>query len=227
MSEPNDQADDKGQKQSEGDEGGEDKSGTPSEPKLYDFNGRKLTAEELHREANSLQKDYTEKTTKLSEYEKTKVTEAKNEDDPVLTELKTKYGVITKDDLATLKEEIKKETKAEARQEISFEDELKQLERTWDGKDGKPKFNREEIMAEMQSPGNRIFDPSVLFERKNKDKIQELNFKELKEAQDKIPTDIKGSPTNAKDSGGKEKSYGTKSTEELVEEGIKFFKGSE
>jgi hypothetical protein len=186
---------------------------------------RTLTAEEMREESLKANSEYPElrvKAQQLSELEKAKVAEATNEKDPILDELKTKYGVVTKDELETWKKEVKNET----RREMSIEENLKSMEKKYDGSNGYPKFESREILTEMNNPNNplfgKVFDPGVYFEYTRKDKIDQAKLAELNNARNTTPPDLRGAPTGGNTGTGTTKTPGTMSTDELVESAKEF-----
>ena len=168
---------------------------------------------------DGLAKDYTEKSSRLSELEK------KDKDEKEKLE---KVGVNEREEAAKkqvmgiLGPEIKKVIKEEFNTfsaEGSYENMVAKLQKDLTGEDEKPKFEREEIEKYMEEQG--IANPKIAYEYKYRD--------ELKEWDEKHPDKGKNIPFSEKISGGgmnipKPKKLenfddAEKATEELMKEG--------
>ena len=175
--------------------------------------GRKLTKEEAKEEYLKLQTDYTKKTTELKELKEPAVKKEELPDDKlaVLKELK-ELGVLTKADFETEKTKI--------RQELKFEADLENLEKEITGKDGRPAFNRTEVLAHMQK--EQIFNPLKAYKDMHEDKLTEFKIKQYLEAKKDIPSSEKNSMAGSKEP--KEASKGFKNDREVSSAISDYFK---
>jgi len=162
-----------------------EKKETKSQPdKLYTLpDGREVTGEQVLEEYQKLNTDYTKKSQTLSEIEKKQLTE-EPKSDPVLDELK-KLGVPLKDEVVT------KEDLAKLEERLAYQSKLNDLEKTINGSDGKPVFNKQEVIKYMQE--HPVYDPEIAYEQLNKDKLKEFEIKQYLEA--------KNSPSPAAEKG--------------------------
>jgi hypothetical protein len=213
--------------QSQDQTGGDGKANDPQVPETFEWSGRQLTAKELHEEAKKLQQDYTVKTGKLSEYEKSvpqpTVDPVTGEADPIMEELRQRK-VITQDELETVKSQWIQEAADKVRREQTFEETLRSAESKYSGDNGKPKFERAKVLNEMNNSNDplygKVFDPILWFELKNNDQINQFKLQELQDARNSNPTDLTGSPTGgqANKPASSDKSFGQMNAEEMIEQ---------
>lgn len=152
--------------------------------------GRKVTPEQAVEEYKKLQADYTRKSQRLSELEKSaqqREVEAKTiarevtgshkllEEAP--QDVKEAIGMIAAEILQ--KELEKRDVEARKREDdAKFEQRLSSLEKEFPGGNGKPKFDRSEVLKAMQDPTNEIFDPKVKFFQMNERTFNDILVKE-------------------------------------------------
>lgn len=147
VKEEGDDADD--ENADEGDDKGEEEEYKDT-PKMYEFGGRQMTADELAEAAKELQRDYTQKSQKLAELEKSaqpapKKKEYDPEDEKLADQffeiLKEKHGLLTK-------EEVEEQKQIE-----KIDQTFKGLETSYNGKgekEGLPKFETDKVIKFMQ-----------------------------------------------------------------------------
>uniref|UniRef100_A0A7V3N6E8 DUF4355 domain-containing protein n=1 Tax=candidate division CPR3 bacterium TaxID=2268181 RepID=A0A7V3N6E8_UNCC3 len=147
---------------------------SPVQEKFYTLpDGRKVTAEQVYEEYQKLLPEFTKRSQELSELKKK--TEASVEDETarqVREELK-KHGVVFKDEL----EQEKNQLVQSIRQEIEYEQRLKELEKEIDGSDGRPPFRREEVLAHMSKVP--IYEPLKAYEDLHRAKIDEWKIQQF------------------------------------------------
>jgi len=165
-------------------EDGEKGTGSPKLFKVPD--GRELTAEQVLEEYNKLLPEFTKRSQKLADYDRqSQEAKAKAE-----TDARKQVGdnELLKDIDPSVKEAIvqivkplfedydkqKSEQATREKQDTAFEAELTSLEAKYDGKEGRLKFDRAEVLKALQETGNRDFDPES--------KFRKLHEKELNDA---------------------------------------------
>lgn len=161
-----------------------------AEKTFTDSFGNKYTSEEFQSKFNEIQGSFTQKAQEASVYQREldaikKQSEADArqsvvEDDKlkdVPTDVKEAIISLVQPQIEkylTQKEEIA----AQKRNEEAFAKELGDLEKEFDGKNGKPKFDRNEVLKAMKDPSNRIFDPRAKFREMRNDVFNDLLVKE-------------------------------------------------
>lgn len=171
------------QDQNQSDEGqGKEGEAGSKQDKLYKTpDGRELNADQMYEEYGKLYPEFTRRSQKLSEYErKEKEAEAQanaEANKSVQEKLKNVPPDVREAILGIVQPVIKdaltaRERADEQRQrDEAFDKELSALEKEFPGGDGKPKFDRKELIEAMRKPDNRNFDP--------RSKFWELRRKEL------------------------------------------------
>lgn len=169
---------DQDQKQSSGDQ-------TSTEPKTYQVGGRDLTADELFEKHTALEKDYTQKSQRLSKIERSFEEGARAE--KASQEVAATQNIspeIREAVLGIVRPEMERELDRRMRtrdQQEYWNTSFSKLEQTWDGREGKPKFSdtdRQAIIDEMRDPSNRVYDPEVLYEKLHKAEIRDWEVKQ-------------------------------------------------
>ena len=134
---------------------------------------------------DGLAKDYTEKSSRLSELEKKDKVEV---EEKKKTDTDQREDVAKKQVMGILGPEIKKIIKEEFEgfsAENSYEGMVKKLQKEFTGEDKKPKFEREEIEKYMEEVG--IANPKIAYEYKFKDELREWEKENEKDEDKKIP----------------------------------------
>jgi len=154
----------------------EEEAGSSKTYKTLD--GRELSPDDMYKEYDQLSREFTRRSQQLRDYEKkisqydgeAKIRETKAAEDArqAVSENDILKGVdpsvkeaIIKIVEPVLENRFKMLDKRRAQEEadMAFEKELTGLESKY--KD----FNREEVLRKMQEPGNRVFDPEVIYLR--------------------------------------------------------------
>jgi hypothetical protein len=142
-------------------------------PKTYKTpDGRDLSPDEIYAEYNKLHPEFTRRSQKLAEYEKREQeATARNERaaeqavsqnkllEDVDPNVKAAIIEIVKGPINEALQAREKEAAAKLSQE-KFDQRLNELEKKYPGK-----FNKLEILREMQRPENEIYDPEVLYQK--------------------------------------------------------------
>ena len=166
-------------------------SGEEEKPKLYKLpDGREVTADDLYKEhTENLLPEFTRRSQKLAEIERKEAeTQERNkrtaeqsvsqnkllEDvDPNVREAIVQIvSPVIQEALKAKDKEIEK-----ARSQEAFDKRLLELEKKYPGGDGMKKFDRLEILREMQKPTNEIYDPEVLYQRLHWDSFLDAQIK--------------------------------------------------
>ena len=92
-----------------------------------------------------------------------------------------RFGIVTKDDLQAIQDQI------------ILDAEYARLERLYDGSDGRPAFNREEIEEHMRNTG--IFNPEKAYEDLYKDELFDWRVAREREKQGGKPASFTEKPT--------------------------------
>ena len=188
---------DQDQKQSSGDQ-------TAQQPKTYRIGGRELTSDELYEKHSALERDYTQKSQRLAELERTsEVGAGADQASKKIVEAQNVAPEIREAVLGIVRPEMEKEfdRRLKARdQQAYWDSSFDKLSQTWDGKGGKPRFtdtDRQTITDEMRSPYNLIYDPTVLYERRHSAEIDDWKVKQaLRKQKGTTPTEKTGAPTS-------------------------------
>lgn len=139
--------------------------------------GRELSSDEIYEEYNKLGPEFTRKSQKLAEYEKRESeTQERNKrtaeesvskspllddvPDNVKEAIKQIVSPVIQEALRAKDKEVEK-----VRSQETFDRRLVELEKKYPGGDGMKKFDKLEILREMQKPTNEIYDPEVLYQR--------------------------------------------------------------
>jgi len=166
----------------------EAESTAKSEERTFkDSFGNEYTAEEFQEKFNEIQSSFTKKAQEAAEYRKkvemqseSDARKSVNENDSlknVPSDVKEAIISIVKPLLEEDRMRVKEQEEQRSANE-SFTKELDSLEKEFDGKNGKPKFNRNEVLRSMKEPGNRIYDPRVKFMTMHQDHFNDLLVKE-------------------------------------------------
>lgn len=152
--------------------------------------GRELSPDELYDEYNKLVPEFTRRSQRLSELEKQakeRKAEAGEEARTAVAEdevLKNVQPEVREAIVRIVEPEIEKrlkqreEKQAQQRREEAFEEELQTLEKEYDGSDGLPKFDRNEVLRAMQEEGNRIYDPEAKFRQLHESEFVDYKVKQ-------------------------------------------------
>jgi len=143
------EGDDAEEEESESEEESEEEEEKDT-PKMYEFGGRQMTADELAEAAKELQRDHTQKSQKLAELEKAaKPAPQKKEYDPEDEKLADQFFEIIKEKHGLLtKEEVEEQKQLE-----KIDQTFKGLETAYNGKgekEGLPKFETDKVIEFMQ-----------------------------------------------------------------------------
>lgn len=149
-----------------------------TESKLYQTpDGRDLTADQVFEEYGKLIPEFTRRSQRLKELEKTEE-EAKSR-----VEKKAHEAVAESDMLKNMDPEVRaaivkvvepviqkavgglKEESTQREKDKAFQAELSSLEGKYPGGDGKPKFERSKVLAKMRESDNRDFNPETIYEK--------------------------------------------------------------
>ena len=163
-----------------------------SEQELFELpDGRKVNAQDLSKEwKENFMPEFTKRSQRISQLEKAeKEREAKAESN--VREAVNKSELlkdvppgVKEAVLAIVKPLIQDSLKqrdtddAQQRADDTFRKELEGLEKEFPGGDGKPKFDRNLVLKEMQADGNRIFDPKQMFEKMHAKDFNDLLVKQ-------------------------------------------------
>lgn len=164
----------------------------------YVVGDRTLSADEVYKEYQNLQRDYTKKSQKLSEYEKS-IEKDKRELGTGAESVEAARGMsrdiakevpqdVREAVVAIMEPEIEKrlddrfqQFTQTQRQTEEIKRSFERLEQKWDGSDGKPKFDsqddKQSIINYMQKEG-KVFDPEIAYEQLHKDEINDWRVKQ-------------------------------------------------
>ena len=143
---------------------------TPTET-LVEIDGEKLSVDEL-KKGYLRQKDYTQKTQTLANDRK-KLEEITGIISPKEPEVIQPLP-LTKEDL----DQILIDRDARKDQEIKMKTEIIDLEKNYDGKDGKPKYDDKEVLTWQQANRKMYLSPREAFEQFKKSDIIEWEVKQ-------------------------------------------------
>lgn len=180
---------------------GEDTSTKDTQDKTYRVDGRDISADELFDKHSALGKDYSRKSNRLAELEKSyeggaqteRAAKAATQDvDPAISEYVLS---VVRPEL----DKIDQNRRAVEALDRSFD----KIASTWDGKDGKPKYDSESGRAELfdyiSKPGSKVFDPEIAFEILHKEEIRDWEISQaLKKQKGGVRTERTGSSTERK-----------------------------
>ncbi len=178
------------QDQNQSDEG-QGKDGESKQQLYKTPDGRELPADQLAEEYGKLNSEFTKRSQKLSDYER-KEKEAKEQAEleankSVQEKLKNVPPDVKEAILGIVKPVItnaltaRERADAQRKRDEAFEKELSAMEKEFPGGDGKPKFDRSELIESMRKPDNRNFDPrSKFFDLKRKEFIDYENKQAMK-----------------------------------------------
>jgi len=178
------------QEQEQSNEGQGEQEGSPS--KLYKLpDGREVTADEVYKEyVENLLPEFTRRSQELAELKRQlqdrenragkDARQAINEDEllkDVPPDVKEAIIRIVQPILDSKFEELERQ-RAQQEADEAFERELQTLEKEFPGGDGRPKFDRDEVLRAMQDPNNRIFDPRTKFMQMYEKEFNDLLIRE-------------------------------------------------
>jgi hypothetical protein len=197
----NQQGADESQSDDEGKSVTDVEKASSDEVKTYTVGNRKLSADELFAEHQKLNREFTRKSQKLSEYEKQRVRTTDTTHEAagqaadqlkVAPEIRDAVLTIVKPEFEKL---LDKRDQIKATQTI-LDSSLNELAKNWDGKEGRPKFDPEErqsVLDAMGDPSNRIYDPKVWWENEHAAEIMDWRIKQaIKDKGGSSPTERTG-----------------------------------
>jgi len=153
--------------------------------------GRKVPAEELSKEwKENFYPEFTRRSQQLAEFKKAeenrKAEAEKNarssvEESDVLKgvtpEVKEAIIQIVSPELEKVKQDLVSQSQ-QKEADAAFDRQMEALEKEFPGGDGKPKFDRVEVLKEMQKEGNKNFDPRSLFRQIHEEEFKDAWVKE-------------------------------------------------
>ena len=181
-------------------------SSEKGESKLYKLpDGREVTADEVFKEyTENLLPEFTRRSQKLKAYEKAEAerkaeAEQKAQKSVEETKLKNVPPDVREAVIQIVKpwfeEQAKQKAleKQKAEEDRQFVSKLEGLEKEFSGKDGRPKFDREEVLKAMQDPKNKNFDPRSKFFELHRSELLDYEVKQaLKKQKGGLPTETTG-----------------------------------
>jgi len=172
--------------------------------------GRKVTAEQLSKEwKENFYPEFTRRSQQLAELKRAQENrKAEAEKDArssveesdvlrgVTPEVKEAIIQIVSPELEKVKQDLILQNQQKEADE-AFERQMEALEKEFPGGDGRPKFDRIEVLREMQKEGNKNFDPRSLFKQMHEEEFLDLRIKEaLKKQKGEPPTETTGKGTH-------------------------------
>jgi hypothetical protein len=168
--------------------------------------GRKVPAQELSKEwKENFYPEFTRRSQQLAEFKKAEEArkaeaeaKARNsvEESDVLKnvapEVKEAIIKIVSPEIERVKEEIYTQSQRKEAEE-AFDRQMEALEKEFPGGDGRPKFDRVEVLREMQKENNKNFDPRSLFKQMHEEEFLDYSIKEaLKKQKGGLQTESTG-----------------------------------
>ena len=159
---------------------------------LFDLpDGRKVPAGELSKEwKENFYPEFTRRSQQLSEYRKAEEgRKAEAEKDArssveksdalkgITPEVREAIIQIVSPELEKVRNDIAS-TSQQKEADSAFDRQMETLEKEFPGSDGKPKFDKVEVLREMQKEGNKNFDPRSLFKQVHEEEFLDLRIKE-------------------------------------------------
>lgn len=152
--------------------------------------GKEVDAQTLAKEwKENFYPEFTKRSQRLAEYER-QAAETKARDERAAEEAISQNKLLDNVDPDVKKAivELVKPTIAEAlaaekqeaekqRKQVEFDKRLNELEKKYPGGNGMKKFDKLEILKEMQNPMNEIYDPEVLYQRLHWDSFLDAQIK--------------------------------------------------
>lgn len=174
--------------------------------KLYKLpDGREVTADQLHSEyAEKLLPEFTRKSQRLAELEKAEAqrktqadVESRKASDELLKDVPADVKEVIvqvarplfEQQMAKIEEDnrLKEEQRQRDEADNRFKTQLSDLSAKYNGKNpdliGIPKFDKAEVLAAMQEPDNKIFDPEVKFMEIHRAKFLDLEVRKALQKQ--------------------------------------------
>ena len=159
---------------------------------LFDLpDGRKVPANELSKEwKENFYPEFTRRSQQLSEFKKaeeSRKAEAEKDARSSVEKSDTMKGITPEVKEAIIQimspemENLKKDLTSQSQQkeaDSAFDRQMEALEKEFPGGGGKPKFDRVEVLKEMQKEGNKNFDPRSLFRQVHEEELLDLRIKE-------------------------------------------------
>lgn len=164
-----------------------DQEQSNSEDKQFtDSFGNKYTADEFQEKFNEIQSGFTKKAQEASSFQK-ELDEIKKQ-----SEVDARKSVDENESLKNVPPDVKeaivsivkpllqeerikiKEEEDQRKSDAQFKTELDDLEKEFDGKNGKPKFDKNVVIKAMKEPNNRIYDPREKFLSMNREVFNDL-----------------------------------------------------
>lgn len=172
--------------------------------------GNKLSGEELGKNYETLQKKFTQTSQELAQlkrsFEETKKsveTQTRDQlsESPNLKDLPPEV----RNDLVNMLSPVvtsilegERQKEQQVREDQEFESLLTTLEGKYDGKNGLPKFDRQDILQAMADPANKIFDPEALYTTRHHAQIMDHAIKQAQKQQEGVSTEHTGNVPPAK-----------------------------
>ena len=168
-----------------------DSEGT-KETELFELpDGRKVDAKTLsHEWKENFYPEFSRRSNKLSEFEKA----AKDAGNAAASEARDQVNksellknvppdvreAIIQIVAPVIQETFKQrdEQMAQGERQKQFDAELKTLESKYPGKDGLPKFDRNDVLAAMRDSSNRVYDPETKFRQLHEKEFMDVTIKE-------------------------------------------------
>jgi len=168
--------------------------GTEVESKKYKVSlpdgEREMTSDELYDHYQKIGPEFTRRSQELAEFKRRDTeTQERNKrtaeesvsQNKLLEDVDpTVRDAIVKIVSPVIQEALGQRDKAEEqkRSQEAFDKRLIELEKKYPGGDGMKKFDKLEILREMQAPGNEIYDPEVLYQRLHWDSYLDTQLKQ-------------------------------------------------
>ncbi len=170
-------------KQSKDSDGKEGSKGEESKDqgKLYSFNGKQLTADQLADEATKLNKDYTQKSQRLAEIEAKGTAGTTPDADPTNTEhIRKQLEAVVGGKILTENDWQQRET--QLMNKLAIDSQIKDLEKTIDGTDGRPAFKRQEVLDWIQNNQYRVTNVEDAYKLMHEEQIAKWRIEQYNKA---------------------------------------------
>jgi len=175
--------------------------------------GRKVPAEELSKEwKENFYPEFTRRSQQLADFkraEEGRKAEAEKSARSSVDESDILKGITPEVKEAIIKimspemESLKKDLTLQSQQkeaDATFDRQIEALEKEFPGSDGKPKFDRVEVLKEMQKEGNKNFDLKSLFRQVHEEEFMDIRIKEaLKKQKGGTQTESTGKTSHKPD----------------------------
>jgi hypothetical protein len=184
-----------------------------SEKMYEDSFGNKLTSDQLYETYNKIIPNYTRISQELAELKKSQQAskaEAQAEARSTIEDNKLLKNVPpdVKEAIVSIVSPVidqafqqREAQKAEQEKDRAFDNELKSLAEKYTGKDGLPKFDRNQVLNKMREKGNRDFDPESVYLKLHRKEYDNYLVKQaLKQQGGGTQTEITGQSDSTKPS---------------------------